>query len=138
MFCMMHFFVIFLPQSIGYSLKISEVDMDRGLEVSHIGFLNSRFALGVKRDISNLTVWMIPAPNLLHEVVIFGSNARALVEEAIRKIPVNYSPDKSLLNAFYRETVQKRRRYISVSEAVIDSTRNPLVCASVRRKSPIW
>ena len=29
-------------------------------------------------------------------------------------------PDKSLLTAFYRETVQKRRRYISVSEAVID------------------
>lgn len=103
-----------------FSLKISEADMGRGLEVSHIGYLNSRFALGMKRDISNLTVWMIPAPNLLHEVVIFGNNARALVEEAIKKIPANYSPDKSLLNAFYRETVQKRRRYISVSEAVID------------------
>ena len=33
---------------------------------------------------------------------------------------MNYSSDKSLLTAFYRETVQKRRRYISVSEAVID------------------
>lgn len=52
--------------------------------------------------------------------MFIGNNARALVEEAIKKIPVNYSPDKSLLTAFYRETVQKRRRYISVSEAVID------------------
>lgn len=103
-----------------FSLKIKEADMDRGLEVSHIGYLNTRFSLGVKRDISNLTIWMIPAPNLLNEIVIFGNNARGLVEEAIRKIPVNYSADKSLLNAFYRETVQKRRRYISVSEAVID------------------
>lgn len=103
-----------------FSLKIREADMDRGLEVSHIGYLNTRFSLGVKRDISNLTIWMIPAPNLLNEIVIFGNNARGLVEEAIRKIPVNYSADKSLLNAFYRETVQKRRRYISVSEAVID------------------
>lgn len=33
---------------------------------------------------------------------------------------MNYSVDKNLLTAFYRETVQKRRRYISVSEAVID------------------
>lgn len=50
---------------------------------------------------------MLPAPNLLSEIVIFGNNARALVEEAIKKIPVNYSPDRSLLTAFYRETVQK-------------------------------
>lgn len=63
---------------------------------------------------------MIPAPNLLSEIVIFGNNGRAIVEEAIRKIPVNYSSGPNMLTAFYRETVQKRRRYISVSEAVID------------------
>ncbi len=72
------------------------------------------------KDLSTLTVWMIPAPNLLSEIVIFGNNARGIVEEAIRKIPVNYSPNENMLTTFYRETVQKRRRYISVSEAVID------------------
>ena len=103
-----------------FSLKIGDTETIQGLEVSHIGYLNSQVSLKNKKDISDLTIWMIPAPNLLSEVVIFGNNARALVEEAIKKIPVNYSPDKSLLTAFYRETVQKRRRYISVSEAVID------------------
>lgn len=42
------------------------------------------------------------------------------MEEAIKKIPVNYSGNDNMLTAFYRETVQKRRRYISVSEAVMD------------------
>ena len=103
-----------------FSLKIKDAEIVRGLEVSHIGYLNTQISLKENNDLSTLTVWMIPAPNLLSEIVIFGNNARGIVEEAIRKIPVNYSPNENMLTTFYRETVQKRRRYISVSEAVID------------------
>ena len=103
-----------------FSLKIKDAEIVRGLEVSHIGYLNTQISLKENKDLSTLTVLMIPAPNLLSEIVIFGNNARGIVEEAIRKIPVNYSPNENMLTTFYRETVQKRRRYISVSEAVID------------------
>lgn len=103
-----------------FSLKIKDAEIVRGLEVSHIGYLNTQISLKENKDLSTLTVWMIPAPNLLSEIVIFGNNARGIVEEAIRKIPVNYSPNENMLTTFYRETVQKRRRYISVSEAAID------------------
>ena len=103
-----------------FSLKIKDAEIVRGLEVSHIGYLNTQISLKENKDLSTLTVWMMPAPNLLSEIVIFGNNARGIIEEAIRKIPVNYSPNESMLTTFYRETVQKRRRYISVSEAVID------------------
>ncbi len=103
-----------------FSLKIKDMETVRSLEVSHIGYLNSQISIEDKKDVSNLTIWMIPAPNLLNEVVVFGNNARAIVEEAIKKIPQNYSANNSLLTAFYRETVQKRRRYIGVSEAIID------------------
>lgn len=103
-----------------FSLKIKDAEIVRGLEVSHIGYLNTQISLKENKNLSALTVWMMPAPNLLSEIVIFGNNARGIVEEAIRKIPVNYSPNENMLTTFYRETVQKRRRYISVSEAVID------------------
>mgnify|MGYP005946728085 FL=1 len=103
-----------------FSLKIKDAEIVRGREVSHIGYLNTQISLKENKDLSTLTVWMMPAPNLLSEIVIFGNNARGIVEEAIRKIPVNYSPNENMLTTFYRETVQKRRRYISVSEAVID------------------
>lgn len=103
-----------------FSLKIKDMEEVKELEVSHIGYLNTEVSLHEHKDISDLTIWMTPAPNLLREVVIFGDNARGLVEEAINKIPANYAADKTLMTAFYRETVQKRRRYISVSEAVID------------------
>ena len=103
-----------------FALKIKDAESAWGLEVSHIGYLNTQISLKGNKDLSDLTIWMIPAPNLLSEIVIFGNNGRAIVEEAIRKIPVNYSSGPNMLTAFYRETVQKRRRYISVSEAVID------------------
>lgn len=103
-----------------FSLKVTEAEAFRGLEVSHIGYLNTHLSLEelVQRD--ELTIWMVPAPNLLNEIVVFGNNPRSIVEEAIRKIPDNYALSENMLTAFYRETVQKRRRYISVSEAVID------------------
>ena len=93
-----------------FSLKIKDTETILGLEVSHFGYLESQVSLKDKEDVSDLTIWMLPAPNLLSETVVFGNNARGLVEEAIKKIPVNYSVDKNLLTAFYRETVLKRRR----------------------------
>lgn len=103
-----------------FSLKVTEAEAFRGLEISHIGYLNTRLSLDEIGSGNSLTVWMIPAPNLLNEIVVYGNNPRVIVEEAIKKIPSNYSASNNMLTAFYRETVQKRRRYISVSEAVMD------------------
>lgn len=103
-----------------FSLKVTEAEAFRGVEVSHIGYLNTHLSLDELGKREDLTIWMIPAPNLLHEIVVYGNNPRTIVEEAIKKIPANYAADENMLTAFYRETVQKRRRYISVSEAVMD------------------
>ncbi len=103
-----------------FSLKVAETEAFRGLEVSHIGYLTTHLSLEELEKTVELTIWMIPAPNLLSEIVVYGNNPRVIVEEAIKKIPVNYSGNDNMLTAFYRETVQKRRRYISVSEAVMD------------------
>jgi hypothetical protein len=43
-----------------------------------------------------------------------------LVVAAIERMAVNYSDSPHLLTAFYRETVQKGKRYINISEAVMD------------------
>lgn len=103
-----------------FSLKVTEAEAFRGLEVSHIGYLNTHLSLEEVGKSEAMTVWMVPAPNLLNEIIVFGNNPRTIVEEAIKKIPANYAATDNMLTAFYRETVQKRRRYISVSEAVMD------------------
>lgn len=102
-----------------FTLKIRKEDTAPVLELSHIGYRNVRVSPEENRK-SEIVVWMVPQASLLHEIVVFGNNPRAVVEEAIKKIPVNYSTKDDLLTGFYRETVQKGRRYISISEAVID------------------
>ena len=102
-----------------FALKIKKTEALRELEISHIGYVNNHISLE-KETPSKLTVWLTPHANLLNEVVVFAENPRMIVEKAISKIPLNYSDKRDMLTGFYRETVQKGRRYIGISEAVID------------------
>jgi hypothetical protein len=102
-----------------FSVKIKTSLAARVVEVSHIGYLNEIIPLrGV--DIPDCSVMMTPNENLLDEVIVRAREPRYIVEEAISRIAVNYSPEAGLLTGFYRETAQKGRRYINISEAVID------------------
>lgn len=102
-----------------FSIKIQKVFSNRPVEVSHIGYLNTVIPLSGK-DISGYTVYLEPNPTSLDEVIIRGGDARPIVLEAMNKIPANYPATESLLTGFYRETAQKGRRYITISEAIID------------------
>lgn len=102
-----------------FSFKVKEsIHADR-VEISHIGYANTQIQLNGK-NISNQTVLLTPSSNLLQEVLINARNPRQIVEEAIKKIPVNYSSKNNMLTGFYRETAKKGRHYINISEAIID------------------
>lgn len=102
-----------------FSFKVKDSIHAKEVEISHLGYFNSKIELNGK-DVEEQTVWLTPYTNMLDEVIIHARDPRYLVEEAIKKIPANYSSKHSLLTGFYRETAQKGRRYINISEAVID------------------
>ncbi len=102
-----------------FALKLKKTDAPSELEISHIGYANSHVSIE-KEAPAKLTVWMTPHANLLNEVVVYANDPRMIVEKAISKIPQNYSDKRDMLTGFYRETVQKGRRYIGISEAVLD------------------
>ncbi|MDR1555686.1 MAG: carboxypeptidase-like regulatory domain-containing protein [Tannerellaceae bacterium] len=103
----------------GFSIKIKKSIFAKVVEISHIGYLNEIIPLK-NTDISGYSVMMTPNANLLDEIIIRAREPRYIVEEAISRIAKNYSAQSSLLTGFYRETAQKGRRYINISEAVID------------------
>lgn len=107
-----------------FKLRIPVENMNKMLEVSHIGYTNSLLPLNTEKT-SNLSILLVPYTSALSEIIIYTNNPRQIVEDAIRKIPVNYSAKNNLLTAFYRETIQKRNRYIGVSEAIIDVYKTP-------------
>ena len=67
-----------------------------------------------------LKIWLRPSTEWLYEVNVYGGDPRDLVKQAIEKIEANYADRDNMYRAFYRETVQKGRRYIGVAEAVMD------------------
>lgn len=107
-----------------FTIKVKDSIQAQAVEVSHIGYFNNKIDLTGK-DIRSETIWLTPHANLLDEVIIRAYNPRLIVEEAIKKIPVNYSPKTNMLTGFYRETAQKGRHYINISEAVIDVYKTP-------------
>ncbi len=115
-----------------FSLKIENAAHVPALEISHIGYHNSRVRLD-KEHISDLKIYLTPHANMLNEIVVYANNPRSIVEEAIRKIPLNYSEKNNMLTGFYRETVRKGRRYINISEAVLDVFKTPYQNRAVSR-----
>lgn len=61
----------------------------------------------------------------LSEVKINITDAKSLVKEVLRRRRDNYFTDHVTMTAFYRETIKKRRTYVSLSEAVIEINKQP-------------
>ncbi|MDR1763963.1 MAG: carboxypeptidase-like regulatory domain-containing protein [Dysgonamonadaceae bacterium] len=103
-----------------FILKISaDANVDE-IEISCLGYYNSRIPFQHK-DRTNIVVNLTPQPYPLKEIVVAGwEKPLHLIEAAIDRIDANYSQKPNALTAFYRETVQKKRKYINISEAVID------------------
>jgi len=102
-----------------FTLKIPHATQAAFVEFSHIGYHSFRIAVKGE-NITGVEALLIPYSATLSDVVIRGWDARYLVQEAVNKIPKNYCASPSQLTGFYRETVQKRRNYINITEAVID------------------
>ena len=104
-----------------FSLKVSPEELKHGLMVSHLGYQNMEvgaetFSTGKKRP----TIWLTPTALTLDMVNIYGGDPMELVEKAIQNVHRNYAEHPHLFSSFYRETIQKRKRYIGISEAVMD------------------
>ncbi len=107
-----------------FSLKIPADKVEGGVEFSYLGYLTTILSADEVRRNPEV-VWLRPNANVLDEVVVFGGDARVIVEEALLRIGDNYPDDPNMLNVFYRETIQKRNRYISISEAMMDVYKSP-------------
>ena len=87
-----------------FSLKIEDAEMVFALEISHIGYHNNRVRLD-KEHLSDLKIYLTPHANMLNEIVVYAHNPRLIVEEAIRKIPVNYSNKNNMLSQKVSDTL---------------------------------
>lgn len=107
-----------------FTLKVKAAEHPQTINVSHVGYINTEIPVGEK-GFTEQTIWLSPYVNLLGEITIHGQNPLLLVQEAIKKIPVNYEIRNNMLTGFYREIAQKGKRYVNISEAIIDIYKTP-------------
>ncbi len=107
-----------------FSIKIKHDLGARELEFSHLGYNLRRIPIP-EGDQSGLRIELTPGTAIaLPGVRVINEHAREIVEEAIRRIDINYSDRESSLTGFYRETFRKRNNYIDIAEAVVDIYRH--------------
>ncbi len=94
------------------------------LAFKYIGYKNKKVAIK-KIPQKNFTVELSPSVISIDEVIVRPGDAEVLIKEVLAKIPENYGNKPYKEMAFYREYVKKKRRYVSVSEAVVEIYKAP-------------
>lgn len=108
-----------------FLLKIPDSLYSGTLTISHLGY--EKRILKISDIASNEKIELKPAVTQLDEVMVLSqfTNARALVLETLNKRSTLYNNENTLMTAFYRETIKKRRRDASLSEAVVQIHKEP-------------
>lgn len=99
---------------------------DANVLVSFLGYRTKSIPLAQFDENGNnkieLSVSVTELPGVNVEV---PKDAAALVRETLKRKGENYFDDSTLMTAFYRETIKKRRKNVSLSEAVVNIYKTP-------------
>ena len=103
-----------------FVFKIKDSIRAKEVEFSRIGYFSTRIPVD-GTDLLDQTFYLTPNEKQLKEVIVESwENPADLVREALKRVAYNYSNKPNLFTGFYRETVQKRKKFINISEAVIN------------------
>jgi len=108
-----------------FLLKIPNTFLKGTIIISHLGY--EKLELQISSIQKNEKISLTPAITELNKVEISATtkDARAIVEAMLRKKSSLYNNKNTLMTAFYRETIKKRRRNASLSEAVVKIHKQP-------------
>lgn len=108
-----------------FLLKIPR-NMEQGtVNVSFLGYKTRNIPLKAFQAGGNTIRLEVSVTSLPEVDVVVPKDAKVLVRETLRNREKNYMKDPLRMTAFYRETIKKRRRNISLSEAVVTIYKAP-------------
>lgn len=103
-----------------FTLKVPRDATLNNIKISYVGYKNNIVDVRDYRNLENRIIRLEPTSVNLQEVTIRAEDAIGLIRQVLAKIGDNYSTEDMMMTAFYRETIKKRRNYVSISEAVVD------------------
>lgn len=103
-----------------FIIKIERNSSVSQLKISYVGYKNSILELENFASKRSFTVELEQSPVQLKQVTIRPKNAMELISDVLENIKHNYSESPMMMRGFYRETIQRGKNYVSISEAIID------------------
>jgi hypothetical protein len=124
-----------------FQLKIPNNYSSNRVTVSFLGYTSKVIDFNDLNE-NNIVIKLETHIEELSEIKINIEDANALVREMLKNRGTNYFDFPTSMTAFYRETIKKRRSYVSLSEAVIEvnkqaytNSRNDLIKLFKARKN---
>ncbi|WP_051638130.1 carboxypeptidase-like regulatory domain-containing protein [Maribacter sp. Hel_I_7] len=108
-----------------FSLKVPTEYINNNLTISFLGYKTKQISISELENEKN-KIFMEEFVMALSEASIDAPNdAEVLVRETLDKKGSNYLNENTVMTAFYRETIKKRRTNVSLSEAVVNIYKTP-------------
>ncbi|RKR12225.1 carboxypeptidase-like protein [Maribacter vaceletii] len=108
-----------------FSLKIPNSTESKNVIVSFLGYKTKIIPLSEFKKNKTKIYLTVSVTELTEVNLSIPKNAEALVRETLKSKGENYFDDPTLMTAFYRETIKKRRKNVSLSEAVVNIYKTP-------------
>ncbi len=102
-----------------FSIKVPIDLFDKNLTISYIGYQSKTIAISeLKSNKNKIKLELLNVS--LDAISVFPKDPYLLIQAVLKRRNENYIQDESLMTAFYRETIKNRRKYASLSEAVVE------------------
>ncbi|MEB8330441.1 carboxypeptidase-like regulatory domain-containing protein [Flavobacteriaceae bacterium KMM 6897] len=108
-----------------FSLKIPKNTVQGNINISFLGYKTKTVALTDLRPEKNEIMMDMSSIELSEVNLTVPKSAEGLVRETLANKGENYFSDPTIMTAFYRETIKKRRKNVSLSEAVVTIYKAP-------------
>ncbi len=103
-----------------FALKVPADIIEGKVIVSFLGYKTRTISLAQFTEKSNKILMEVSVTALTEVNLSVPKNAKILVQQTLQKKGENYFDDPTLMTAFYRETIKKRKKNVSLSEAVVN------------------
>ncbi|MEN1786317.1 MAG: carboxypeptidase-like regulatory domain-containing protein [Bacteroidota bacterium] len=108
-----------------FSLKVPTALQTAQVVFAFLGYENKSLPLATLKTGDNQVKLEVSVTQLDEVKIDVAKNAEALIKEVLRSKGENYLGENILMTAFYRETIKKRKKNVSLAEAVVNIYKTP-------------
>ena len=107
-----------------FSIKVPTDKQNSSLVISFLGYKNKVVSIKELKPEKNL-LYLEPSNTILDEVVVNVTDANTIFMGVLNNRIQNYGDDPLQMTGFYRESIRKRRTYVSLSESIVTIQKQP-------------